>query len=113
MTTAWTQPYGVMAIRRDRRRLVRLGVVAALLVHAGAMPGRRRLPSAAPGEGLVLGPRTTVFDHVQRMPVTFFTRTRTAVLVSRLNGEVISGRCVSVTFAASPRVVGRAGSVSG
>jgi ABC-type multidrug transport system fused ATPase/permease subunit len=33
-----------------------------------------------------------VFDHVQRMPVAFFTRTRTGALVSRLNNDVIGAQ---------------------
>ncbi|MGH3975332.1 MAG: ABC transporter ATP-binding protein, partial [Pseudonocardiaceae bacterium] len=44
------------------------------------------------GEGLILDLRTTVFDHVQRMPIAFFTRTRTGALVSRLNNDVIGAQ---------------------
>src|SRR6478735_8080775 len=35
---------------------------------------------------------TPVFDHVQRMPIAFFTRTRTGALVSRLNNDVIGAQ---------------------
>ena len=45
--------------------------------------------SANIGEGLILDLRTAVFDHVQRMPIAFFTRTRTGALVSRLGNDVI------------------------
>ncbi|MEU8270950.1 ABC transporter ATP-binding protein [Sphaerisporangium sp. NPDC049002] len=48
--------------------------------------------SASIGEGLILDLRTAVFDHVQRMPVAFFTRTRTGALVSRLNNDVIGAQ---------------------
>ncbi|HWV24746.1 MAG TPA: ABC transporter ATP-binding protein [Thermomicrobiales bacterium] len=44
------------------------------------------------GEGLILHLRTAVFDHVQRMPIAFFMRTRTGALVSRLNGDVNGAR---------------------
>nr|WP_067516326.1 ABC transporter ATP-binding protein [Nocardia uniformis] len=44
------------------------------------------------GEGLILDLRTSVFDHVQKMPVAFFTRTRTGALVSRLNSDVIGAQ---------------------
>lgn len=44
------------------------------------------------GEGLILDLRTAVFDHVQKMPVAFFTRTRTGALVSRLNNDVIGAQ---------------------
>src|SRR5919197_99778 len=33
-----------------------------------------------------------VFEHVQRMPVAFFTRTRTGALVSRLNSDVMGAQ---------------------
>ncbi len=48
--------------------------------------------SARIGEGLILDMRTSVYDHVQRMPVAFFTRTRTGALVSRLNNDVIGAQ---------------------
>ncbi|MCW2879213.1 MAG: lipid exporter, fused ATPase and inner rane subunit MsbA [Sphaerisporangium sp.] len=48
--------------------------------------------SANIGEGLILDLRTAVFDHVQRMPIAFFTRTRTGALVSRLNNDVIGAQ---------------------
>ena len=44
------------------------------------------------GEGLILDLRRAVFEHVQRMPVAFFTRTRTGALVSRLNNDVIGAQ---------------------
>ncbi|GAA1908280.1 ABC transporter ATP-binding protein [Williamsia serinedens] len=48
--------------------------------------------SASIGEGLILDLRRTVYDHVQKMPVAFFTRTRTGALVSRLNNDVIGAQ---------------------
>src|SRR5918998_685403 len=36
--------------------------------------------------------RIAVFEHVQRMPVAFFTRTQTGALVSRLNNDVIGAQ---------------------
>lgn len=51
-----------------------------------------RVWSARIGEGLILDLRRAVFDHVQRMPVAFFTRTRTGALVSRLNNDVIGAQ---------------------
>jgi ABC-type multidrug transport system fused ATPase/permease subunit len=44
------------------------------------------------GEGLIVDLRRAVFTHVQRMPVAFFTRTRTGALVSRLNNDVIGAQ---------------------
>ena len=44
------------------------------------------------GEGIIFDLRTAVFDHVQKMPIAFFTRTRTGALVSRLNNDVIGAQ---------------------
>jgi ATP-binding cassette subfamily B protein len=76
-----------------------LGVVVALAaliaVIAVAETGGgilQRWLSASLGEGLILDLRAAVFDHVQRQPVAFFTRTRTGALVSRLNNDVIGAQ---------------------
>jgi ABC-type siderophore export system fused ATPase/permease subunit len=47
---------------------------------------------SAIGEGLIYDLRTQVFDHVQRMPIAFFTRTQTGALISRLNNDVIGAQ---------------------
>lgn len=44
--------------------------------------------SARIGEGLVCELRSSVFRHVQRQSLAFFTRTQTGALVSRLNNDV-------------------------
>jgi len=44
------------------------------------------------GEGLIYDLRVSLFDHVQRMPVAFFTRTQTGSLISRLNNDVIGAQ---------------------
>jgi ATP-binding cassette, subfamily B, bacterial len=72
-----------------------LGLAALIAVIAVAEAGLGLLTrwlSARLGEGLILDLRTTVFDHVQRMPIAFFTRTRTGALVSRLNNDVIGAQ---------------------
>jgi ABC-type multidrug transport system fused ATPase/permease subunit len=51
-----------------------------------------RLQSSRLGEGLILDLRRRVFEHVQRMPIAFFTRTHTGALVSRLNNDVIGAQ---------------------
>lgn len=48
--------------------------------------------SASIGEGLIYDLRVALFDHVQRMPVAFFTRTQTGALVSRLNNDVVGAQ---------------------
>ncbi|MEV4255892.1 ABC transporter ATP-binding protein [Spirillospora sp. NPDC049652] len=66
--------------------------IAVLALAEGGLGLLNRWLSARIGEGLILDLRTTVFDHVQRMPVAFFTRTRTGALVSRLNNDVIGAQ---------------------
>ncbi len=48
--------------------------------------------SARIGEGLIYDLRSRLFDHVQRMPLSFFTRTQTGTLISRLNNDVIGAQ---------------------
>ncbi|MDW4906397.1 ABC transporter ATP-binding protein [Streptomyces sp. ADMS] len=77
----------------DESTVVRLALLIALIAVAEAALGiLGRWLSSTLGEGLILDLRTAVFDHVQRMPVAFFTRTRTGALVSRLNNDVIGAQ---------------------
>ncbi|QHN29342.1 ATP-binding cassette domain-containing protein [Gordonia amarae] len=73
--------------------IVGLAVLIAVIAVAEAVTsiGARWL-SANIGEGLIFDLRRAVFDHVQKMPVAFFTRTRTGALVSRLNNDVIGAQ---------------------
>ncbi len=82
---------GVVAGQRD---VVVLGAaaVAALAVLDAGLGLVGRWASARVGEGLIYDLRTEVFDHVQRQPVAFFTRTQTGSLVSRLNTDVIGAQ---------------------
>ena len=52
----------------------------------------QRYYSARIGEGLIYDLRVALFDHVQRMPLAFFTRTQTGALQSRLNNDVIGAQ---------------------
>ncbi|MHA6784744.1 ABC transporter ATP-binding protein [Pseudonocardia saturnea] len=72
-----------------------IGLAALIAVIAVAVAGfgvAQRWLSSTLGEGLILDLRAAVFDHVQRQPVAFFTRTRTGALVSRLNNDVIGAQ---------------------
>lgn len=73
--------------------VVRLAVLIAIVavLDAGLSLVIRWI-SANLGESVILDLRTAVFDHVQRMPIAFFTRTRTGALVSRLNNDVIGAQ---------------------
>ena len=79
--------------RGDRGQLSMLAglAVAAAVADAGLSLVERWL-SARIGEGLIYDLRVRVFDHVQRLPVAFFTRAQTGALVSRLNNDVIGAQ---------------------
>jgi ABC-type multidrug transport system fused ATPase/permease subunit len=75
------------------RTVVLLAVVIAGVAIVDSLLGvLERWQSARIGEGLIFDLRRAVFEHVQRMPIAFFTRTRTGALVSRLNNDVIGAQ---------------------
>ena len=67
-------------------------VIAVVAVGEAVVSLLTRWLSSTIGEGLILDLRTAVFEHVQRMPVAFFTRTHTGALVSRLGNDVIGAQ---------------------
>ena len=84
----------------DRAQVTVLAAVmiGAAVLSAGLSLGERWL-SAAIGEGLIFDLRSRLFDHVQRMPIAFFTRTQTGSLISRMNNDVIGAqRAVTQTL---------------
>ncbi len=77
----------------DAGEVIWLAVLIAIVAVAEAGLGLlTRWLSSMIGEGVIVDLRTRVFDHVQRMPIAFFTRTRTGALVSRLNNDVIGAQ---------------------
>ncbi|MCS7484703.1 ABC transporter ATP-binding protein [Umezawaea endophytica] len=73
--------------------VVWLAVAIAVIAVVDAGLGlAERWQSTRIGEGLIYDLRRAVFEHVQKMPVAFFTRTRTGALVSRLNNDVIGAQ---------------------
>jgi ATP-binding cassette subfamily B protein len=78
---------------QDRSAVVNLSLLAAGIAVAASLVGLvQRWYSARIGEGLIFDLRSQVFDHVQRQPVAFFTRTQTGALISRLNTDVIGAQ---------------------
>jgi ATP-binding cassette subfamily B protein len=63
-------------------------LIAGLAIVDALLSLGQRWYSARIGEGIILDLRRQVYDHVQRMPLQFFTRTQTGALVSRLNNDV-------------------------
>ncbi len=77
----------------SRRTVVLLALVIAVLAIVDT--GNQlisRFYSSRIGEGLIFDMRSKVFDHVQRMSLSFFTKTQTGALVSRLNNDVIGAQ---------------------
>jgi ATP-binding cassette subfamily B protein len=67
-------------------------IVAVLGLFDGALGMTLTYLSSKIGAGIVLSLRTQLFEHIQRMPLAFFTRTQTGALVSRLNTDVGGAR---------------------
>ncbi|MHB8457066.1 MAG: ABC transporter ATP-binding protein, partial [Acidimicrobiales bacterium] len=67
-------------------------LVGALAVLSAGLSLLQRWISARIGEGLIYDMRSQVFAHVSRMPISFFTRTQTGALVSRLNNDVLGAQ---------------------
>jgi ATP-binding cassette subfamily B protein len=68
---------------------------AAAIAMAGVTTGLSlvsRWFGARIGEGLIYDLRVALYDHVQRMPVAFFTRTQTGSLLSRLSSDVVGAQ---------------------
>ena len=82
-----------MSSTRSRPEVIWLAIaIAALALADAGFSLLNRYFSSKLGEGLIYDLRTTVFDHVQTMPIAFFNRTRTGALVSRLNNDVIGAQ---------------------
>jgi ATP-binding cassette subfamily B protein len=69
--------------------IVQLAVLVALLgIIDGALGIGQTYLSSKIGAGIVLSLRAKLFEHIQQMPLAFFTRTQTGALISRLNNDV-------------------------
>ena len=68
------------------------GLMIAAAFAAAVLGMVERWLSSTIGEGLIYDLRSALFDHVQRQPIAFFTRTQTGALVSRLNNDVIGAQ---------------------
>jgi ATP-binding cassette subfamily B protein len=78
---------------KNRHMVAVIALVAVALAFADAMLSLvQRYLSSRVGEGLIYDLRVALFDHVQRMPLAFFTRTQTGALQSRLNNDVVGAQ---------------------
>ncbi len=77
----------------DRGRLVLFAILIVLsALGSGIVAMFERYWSSKIGEGVIYDLRTQLFDHVQRLPIAFFTRVQTGTLTNRLNNDVIGAQ---------------------
>jgi ATP-binding cassette, subfamily B, bacterial len=78
---------------KDATVVVELALaMAGLYVFDAGLGLWERWISSRVGEGLIFDMRNKVFNHIQRMPIAFFTRTQTGALISRLNNDVLGAQ---------------------
>jgi ATP-binding cassette subfamily B protein len=78
---------------KDTAQLNKLALtIVAIAVASAVASFVERFFSSKIGEGLIYDLRVRLFNHVQNMPVSFFTRTQTGALISRLNNDVIGAQ---------------------
>ncbi len=84
----------------DASRLNTLALAfVGVAIGAGLFSLAQRFLSSRIGEDLIYDLRRSLFDHIQRMPIAFFTRTQTGALISRMNNDVIGAqRALTGTF---------------
>jgi ATP-binding cassette subfamily B protein len=81
------------AIPRQLDGLDTLAMLALGLAFADAgLNIVQRWISARIAEGLIFDLRKALYDHVQGMPLAFFTRTQTGSLISRMNNDVMGAQ---------------------
>ncbi|MEM9563389.1 MAG: ABC transporter ATP-binding protein [Actinomycetota bacterium] len=78
---------------QDRRLLaIFAGAIVGAALASGIVGLYERYWSSRIGEGVIYDLRVALFDHVQRLPLAFFTRTQTGTLTNRLNNDVIGAQ---------------------
>ncbi|MGX7162307.1 ABC transporter ATP-binding protein [Enterococcus massiliensis] len=75
--------------------IVNFSLLAGGLAIASAFLtlGERWLSSKI-GEGVIFDLQTQLFQHIQKMSLSFFSRTKTGALVQRINGDVTGAQAV-------------------
>ncbi|MEW1660233.1 ABC transporter ATP-binding protein [Streptomyces sp. NPDC093707] len=89
-------------LRHDKGRVIELVVLlVALATFAAWVTYFERRLAVGIGEGMTLDLRKRAFSHVQRMPVSFFTRVPTGRLVTRLDSDVLGAQKAFTTTAST------------
>ena len=77
----------------DRGRVnVLAGIIVGAAFAEAGLSFIERWWSSRIGEGLIYDLRVGLYDHVQRMPMAFFTHVQTGSLISRMNNDVIGAQ---------------------
>jgi ATP-binding cassette subfamily B protein len=74
-----------------RLNLLALGMIGIPLV-SGLIGVAQRYLSARVGEGIIWDLRRSMYGHLQRMSLRFFTHTRSGEIVSRFNNDVVGAQ---------------------
>ena len=74
-----------------RLNLLALALIMIPLANGGISVYQRQL-NAAIGEGVIYDLRVSLYAHMQRLSMRFFTNTKTGELISRLNNDVIDAQ---------------------
>jgi len=75
----------------DRLLLAALGLLILPIVRGLFQVITRRLTSQV-GEGVIFDLRVSLYEHLQRMSLRFFTHTQLGELISRLNNDVVGAQ---------------------
>jgi len=85
---------------KDLTRLIWLtAALVAVPLFSSGLSVLGKQTSARVGEGVIFDLRSALFAHLQRMSLSFFTRTKTGELMSRLNNDVTGAQnAITNTF---------------
>jgi ATP-binding cassette subfamily B protein len=84
----------------DRNLTLLYGLVGAIIglnVLSGLIGVLQNYVSAVVGEGIVFDLRNSLFRHLQRMSIPFYTTTRAGEIVSRINNDVAAVQGTATT----------------
>jgi ATP-binding cassette subfamily B protein len=77
----------------DFRGLTILAIgMVSIPILSGLIGVGERYFSSRMGEGIIFDLRQQMYDHLQRMPIRFFTRTKSGEIISRLNNDVVGAQ---------------------
>ncbi|MEM9951280.1 MAG: ABC transporter ATP-binding protein [Chloroflexota bacterium] len=84
-------PSGEQYANINRLNLLALGLVMIPVVSGAIRVVQRRI-NASIGEGVIYDLRVSLYDHLQKMSLRFFTNTKTGELMSRMNNDVVGAQ---------------------